>query len=350
MRTLLKLHNLEIITKRPVAVPLHRAFLFISTITVASSGLAAEEREQEDDKGIFNIVLENDSFAGADRDYTSGIRFSWLSPEKHMPPLARSAAHVLPLAGDGKKRISIAAGQSMFTPENISRTNPLASDRPYAGWLYGSMGMVSDTGKTLDNVMLTLGVVGPLAQAEQTQSFIHHVVSSPHPEGWHHQLDNEPGIIVTYERKWRAIYEFSPFGMGADVTPHAGINLGNVNTDAAAGITFRLGYDLPADYGPPRIRPSLPGSDFFIPTQELGGYLFTTIGERAVVRNIFLDGNTFGGGPHVDKKIMISSLQVGAAMTYGQTRLSYTQVFMTKEYDTQQHPSVFGAVTLSCRF
>ena len=37
-------------------------------------------------------------------------------------------------------------------------------------------------------------------------------------------------------------------------------------------------------------------------------------------------------------------------MTYGETRLTYTQVFMTKEYDTQKHPSVFGALTLSHRF
>jgi lipid A 3-O-deacylase len=129
-----------------------------------------------------------------------------------------------------------------------------------------------------------------------------------------------------------------------------GINLGNINADAAVGATFRLGFDLPADYGPPRIRPSLPGSDFFIPTKELGGYLFTTIGVRAVGRNIFLDGNTFGNSPHVNKEIMVGSLQVGAAITYGEMRLSYSQVYMSKEYTTQQHPEEFGVVTLSCRF
>jgi len=325
-------------------------FLIAAFLTVASSAFAAEERKDEDDKGIFNVVVENDSFAGTDRDYTNGIRFSWLSSEESMPTWARSVAHILPLASDGNKRISIAAGQSMFTPKDITTSAPRPGDHPYAGWLYGSVGMVSDTGKTLDNVMLTLGVVGPLAYAKETQVFVHQVIGSPHPEGWHNQLKNEPGAILTYERKWRGIYEFSPFGMGADITPHVGGNLGNVNTDATVGATFRLGYDLPADYGPPRIRPSLPGSDFFIPTKELGGYLFTTIAERAVGRNIFLDGNTFSDGPHVNKEIMVSSLQVGAAITYGQTRLSYTQVFMTKEYTTQQRGSAFGAFTLSCRF
>ena len=72
--------------------------------------------------------------------------------------------------------------------------------------------------------------------------------------------------------------------------------------------------------------------------------------ERAVARNIFLDGNTFRGGPSVDKKNLVGSLQVGAAVTYGQARISYTQVYMTKEYDTQKHASEFGTITLSYRF
>lgn len=330
---------------------MHR--FIISTVfflTISASAIAAEEVRDDDSKGIFNVVIENDIFAGSDSDYTNGIRFSWLSSEEHMPGWAQSVARALPLANDGHKRFSIATGQSMFAPEDLSRRDLVMGDQPYAGWLYGSVGMVSDTGKTFDNVMLTLGVVGPLSYAKQTQKFVHHVTGSPQPEGWNNQLKNEPGIVLTYERKWRGLYEASPFGIGADVTPHVGVNLGNINTDASVGATFRLGYDLPADYGPPRIRPSLPGSDFFIPTQELGGYLFTTIGERAVGRNIFLDGNTFSDSQNVDKKNFVSSLQVGATVTYGQTRLSYTQVIMTKEYDTQKHASAFGALTLSYRF
>ena len=212
-----------------------------------------------------------------------------------MPLWAQQIANALPLASGGNKRISIAVGQSMFAPEDLSRRDQVAGDQPYAGWLYGSVGMVSDTGKTLDNVVLTLGVVGPASLAEPSQKFVHHAVGSPQPQGWDNQLKNEPGIMLTYERKWRSIFSLSPFGLSADVTPHAGVNLGNINSDAMLGATFRLGYDLPADYSPPRIRPSLPGSDFFIPTQELGGYLFTTVGERAVVGSAVLGGDPVTG-------------------------------------------------------
>ena len=238
----------------------------------------------------------------------------------------------------------------MYAPDVIGSRIPDPRDHPYAGWLYGSIGMVTDTGNTLNNVMLTVGVVGPLAYAEQTQKFVHHITDSPQPKGWDSQLNNEPGVILTYERKWRKIYEFSPFGLGTDFTPHVGFNLGNINTDGSVGATLRLGYDLPADYGPPRIRPSLPGSDFFIPTKTLGGYLFTTVAARAVARNIFLDGNTFKDSPHVNKKKLVNSLQLGAAVTYGQTRLSYTHVLLTREYTGQRRKPAFGALTLSRRF
>jgi lipid A 3-O-deacylase len=328
-----------------------KTLLLFAFLLAAAYPAAAQERLLEDNKSIFNVVFENDIFAGSDRGYTNGIRFAWISSEEEVPDWARwTANNLLPLAPEGKKRISIAAGQSMFAPGDLSRTDLIVNDRPYAGWLYGSVGMVSDTGKRLDNAVLTVGVVGPWALAEPVQKFVHHVVNSPQPRGWDNQLDNEPGITFTYERKWRGLYEASPFGVGVDVMPHVGMNLGNVNTDASLGATLRVGYDLPADYGPPRIRPSLPGSDFFIPTQDLGGYFFASVEERAVARDIFLDGNTFQDGPSVDKKILVSSLQLGVAMTYGASRLSYTHVFMTKQFDTEQGHPVFGALTYSYRF
>jgi len=324
--------------------------VFIYFLVLPTMALATEERDEKDSGSILGLVIENDSFTGTDKNYTNGIRFSMLSSEDKLPHWINSLASALPLADNGNKRISIAAGQNMYTPTDITQKNPPTTEQPYAGWLYGSVGIVSDTGKALDNVMLTLGMVGPLSYAEQTQKIVHNLIDSPYPQGWRHQLKNEPGIILTYEHKWRQMYEFSPFGVGIDITPHLGGDLGNVNTDAIMGATFRLGYDLPADYGPPRVRPSLPGSDFFIPTQKLGGYIFTTFAEQAVARNIFLDGNTFTSSPHVDKEILVSSLQSGVALTYKEARVSYTQVYISKQYATEEHPEKFGVLTFSWRF
>ena len=175
-------------------------------------------------------------------------------------------------------------------------------------------------------------------------------MGSPQPQGWNHQLKDEPGINFSYERKWRQLFEAEAFGVGVDIMPHIGANLGNVATNASIGTTFRFGYDLPSDYGPPRIRPSLPGSDFFIPTKKISGYLFSTVEMRAVGRNIFLDGNSFQDGPHLNKRTLIGNLQIGAALTYKDARISYTQIYITKEFKGQKAGSQLGAINFSYRF
>ncbi len=321
-------------------------------VSAISTGAEAQEKERisEDEKGIFNVVWENDIAAGTDRGYTNGVRLSWLSAETNHPEWLDNVTSFLPVQQDGHKRVSIALGQSIFAPDNLLVRIPDPSDRPYAGWLYGSVGVVSDTGNTLDNMVLTVGIVGPHSYAEQTQKFVHSAIDYDYPLGWDNQLKDELGLMLTYERKWRGLVEAEAFGLGADVVPHVGANLGNVSTSASVGTTLRVGWDLPADYGPPRIRPSLPGSDFFIPTKDISGYLFTTVEGRAVARDIFLDGNTFRDSPSVDKENFVGSLQVGAALTYGDARLSYTHVFMTQQFETESQPEQFGALTVSYRF
>ena len=304
----------------------------------------------EDDKAVWSIVWENDIFSGTDKNYSNGARIAWNSAEANAPDWLRWSADWLPINNEGNKRISAALGQNIYTPEDKTLAAPNPQDRPYAGWLYGSVGISSDTGKVLDNVMLTLGVVGPSALGEQTQDFVHDAIDDDIAQGWDNQLEDEPGFILSYERKWRSMAEWSPFGLGADVTPHVGFNLGNVNTSANAGATLRIGYDLPQDYGPPRIRPSLPGSDFFVPEQAIGGYLFATVEGRGVARDIFLDGNTFKDSPSVDKENFVGSLNLGVALTIEETRISYTHAFLTEEFETQREPQQFGIVSVSHRF
>ncbi len=138
--------------------------------------------------------------------------------------------------------------------------------------------------------------------------------------------------------------------MGADITPYAGADLGNVLTQAAGGVTLRIGFDLPADYGPPRVRPSLTGSDYFAPQRDFGWYLFAGTEGRAVARNIFLDGNSFQDSRSVDKRPLVADVQFGVAMTIGQVRFAYTHVLLTKEFYHQKSSDAFGSFSASVRF
>jgi len=66
-------------------------------------------------------------------------------------------------------------------------------------------------------------------------------------------------------------------GLELDLTPHAGGALGNVYTYANAGFTVRYGKRLVSDLGPMRIRPSPPGSGFFVPADTFSWYAFVGV-------------------------------------------------------------------------
>ena len=305
----------------------------------------------KDKKGIITVSLENDIFANQDNNYTNGFRISYLSPEDKIPYWLDKTANLLPIIDtSGNKRYGFEFGQNLFTPDDISLNNPPTTDQPYAGWLYGSAMLISDNDNTLDTFQITLGMVGPSALGEPVQDSVHNMIDYQQPQGWDHQLKDEPGIILSYDRKYRNVFEMSPFGMGFDITPSAGFNLGNIYTDASVGLMSRLGRDLPSDYGPPLIRPSISGSQFFVPTKDFGWYLFGGVGGRAVAHNIFLDGNTFQDSPSVDKENFIGEAQMGLTVTISDTRISYTHVLRTDQFKGQKSPDEYGAVTVSVRF
>jgi lipid A 3-O-deacylase len=319
--------------------------------TTTNKPISPTNSPVKDTKGVWTFSLENDFFADEDNNYTNGFRASYLSPESDVPAALINLANLLPMMNtEGNKRYGFEFGQTIFTPDDISLTNPPLTDQPYAGWLYGSAILLSDNDDTLDTFQVTLGMVGPSALGEQSQDTVHSLIDYQQPQGWDTQLKDEPGVILSYDRKYRNVFELSPFGMGFDITPSAGFNLGNIYTDASVGAVARLGRDLPSDYGPPLIRPSISGSQFFVPTKEFGWYLFGGVGARAVAQNIFLDGNTFRDSRSVDKENLVGEAQAGIAITIGDTRISYTHVLRTDQFQSQNSPDEYGAFAVSVRF
>ncbi|MEJ2469892.1 MAG: lipid A deacylase LpxR family protein [Desulfuromonadales bacterium] len=335
--------------------------LFLSglcLLLMIGSPVLAADFSAPDRSGILSVQVENDLWgSGADRYYTHGTRISYLSSEE-TPAWLKQAARLVPIFSRvGHLRTSYAIGQSIFTPEDITRRELIEDDRPYAGWLYGAVGLISDhrvrdgnlQSNRFDSLELNIGVVGPNAFAEETQTWVHKIVDSPKPQGWDNQLRNELGLMLVYDRQWQAQYISEIAGLGVDVTPHVGGTLGNVMTSLSFGTTLRLGQDLPSDYGPPTIRPSLPGSGFFRPTRGFGWYLFAGLEGRYVLHNIFLDGNTFRSSHSVDRIPWVGDLQAGLVLTWGDVRLSFCNIFRSDEFDGQKSSTEFGSISLSMR-
>lgn len=317
----------------------------------------------EGDSGIISFQVENDSVARTDRNYTSGLRLSYLSPEVAVGELPERIARNVPVLDlDRKLRFGIAVGQSMFTPEDIKARGLIVDDRPYAGWLYLSLSLIGyqdssdEVGVTgavgaVQALTLDVGMIGPSAIAKSTQNEFHRQIGSPIASGWRNQLRDEPAFVLTYERQWRQwSADEVDLGVGRfdfDLMPHLGAAVGTVMTAASAGATVRFGQGITRDFGPPRIRPSLPGSGHFR-HGDIAWYLFAGAQGRAVARDIFLDGNTFRSSHSIAKEPLVADLQAGVALNLGDVRISYTQVYRTRE-SPLLGPHRFGAIAVSWR-
>jgi hypothetical protein len=267
-------------------------------------------------------------------------KLPWFSSEK---ALADSGEEL-------KGRASFSLGQSIFTPEDTDSVQVIPEERPYAGWLYVGFGIVANQGtRRFDKIELELGMIGPYSFAREVQTFWHSLFGIHVPEGWDNQLKSEPGAVLYYEQARRYDRRII-LGLEADIIPHFGGSLGNVFTNASAGIIFRLGSKLDDDFGPPRIRPSLPGGVFFRSGHGFSWYVFSGLEGRAVLRNIFLDGNTFTDSHRVDKKILVGDVQAGVVMQWNRFRISYTQIFRTKEFKGQDQGDIFGSLSFSYHF
>lgn len=303
-------------------------------------------------RGTFSLIYENDIFAGTDRNYTNGIDLAYLSAPNAAPRPAQWLARTV-LRADQHDIIyaGIGIGQSIFTPRNTEATAPLPDEHPYAGWLHATFLTAVDSGKTLDTLSIDLGLVGPSSGAEWVQNHVHELIGSDEANGWDNQIQDEFGFVVSYERKWRALAEWRRNGLGVDVIPHAGVSIGNVLTQAATGLIFRLGQDLANDYGPPRVRPAQAGAGFFAPRDHFSWYLFVGASGRAVAYNIVLDGNAFrDGGPSVNRKPLVAEGQAGLVLQMGRVQSAFTVITRTDEFDGQGKQELFGAISLSMKF
>jgi hypothetical protein len=303
------------------------------------------------ERGTWTALWENDVFGGTDRNYTNGNRLSYVSPEAGMGGLHGPIARALLFADENDRiRWGLAAGQSLYTPRNTEARQPLPDQHPYAAWAYGEYSVYAQDRDSLRMIGLQAGLVGPSAQGEWVQNNVHEIVNAYEVNGWDNQLADEPAFALMYERKERALIAGEYLGLQLDVVPHIGLALGTLRTQASTGMTLRFGDDLRRDFGPPRIRPAMGGSGFFEATPSLNWYFFAGGEIRAVARNLFLDGNTWKDGPSVDKKPFVAELQYGLVLQYDSIQFAWTFVTRSRQFDEQERPQQFGALSLSVKF
>jgi lipid A 3-O-deacylase len=334
---------------------------------------AIDSPETEDDKknpgqySSFLAYFENDLFADTDQYYTNAVKFTWLTkdvreyrqvlpkwlmPATRLAPRVSQAPEEKPLA---LYNVAFSLGQDIYTPDNIETPTLLEKDRPYAGWLYGGLALHRKTINLLDTFELSVGIVGPSALGEDSQNSVHRYRDIDEANGWDHQLRDEPGFLLSWQRHSRMASIEKKGGFCTDFIPHYGVTLGNVLSTFNTGAESRIGYRIPKDFGTSLIRPGSILSDPFLGAEDsnsmfFGFHFFFGVDGRAVGQNIFLDGNTWEDSHSVDKKTFVMDAYGGIAVHYRCFKITYTHVWRSKEFTDQDKPQLFGSLSLRYTF
>ena len=208
----------------------------------------------------FTLMDEND-FKWSDKYYTNAIQLAYTSPvlfqENSAPDWLAATLRFTPLAVSSSTtpaeyRFHFGIAQEMYTAKYSDRYPP-PGDHPFAGLLYSSFGLSSETADRLDVLELSLGVIGPGSLARQTQNEYHDLIGDDRFRGWPNQLRNEPLVQLAWERRYRVpLHREESFGI--DLIPLIHLEAGTVRSYATSGSHLRLGWNLPEDFGVDTLR------------------------------------------------------------------------------------------------
>ncbi len=346
-------------------IKLKTAFLkTLLVIAVVNCSVAAPSsgqfRPPEPPRGIFSFTLENDVWLKLDEGYTNGLNFAWISPVlngkekssflKFFYGLNRkilgSRSGLLKDNDEEKRFVAFSLHQAIFTPEDLSKTELITGDRPYAGLLAVNTHLVRINHKHQDVFGLTTGLVGPHSFSEKAQTWLHETYDWTRPRGWKNQLKDEPVLDLWFSRVW-LLYGHQLGNEGLNHGFKFGLNaqLGNLLTSAGAMIEFNLGLNFRPElevFSPAPLFNSLSVGR----VEKFCLFGFLRMESRVVVRNLLLEGNTFITSPGVKINRFYGQITTGLGYRNAFSAARFYLVLRNKEFQGQKYYDPYIGLTV----
>ena len=288
------------------------------------------------------VTIDNDLIAirGAgvppDYDYTHGatVAISWAgAPESLRRALGRR--HNCPGA-EARHRgciaTALAVGQRIYTPRHDA-AEPVAGERPYAGWLYAAAMVRVVARDYVRSLGAEVGVTGPPSLAEPVQNGVHRLLHNEAQRGWTHQLSAAPGFAVRYDEVRRSEWEVGRMGLAA-IALRWGATAGTVVTGFAGGAEGTLGLrgDLPWSPSEPEVaRPT-----------RLS--VLVAFRQDAILHNVFVEGR--GASGRAEPRPFVGQAELGVRYRRRTVAFEYRHVVRGREYRAQPAAHRYGSVTV----
>ena len=320
------------------------------------------------ERATWRFEFDNDVFFNKDNKISSGwslqrhsaVAGSWETLED-VPGFVRRWGKAIPtLTEEGLVyRAGIAIGQVIQTPDDLSRSDLIEDDVPYAGALTLQGTWYAFNDDEFRGFEITSGVVGPPSLAEQTQKTVHKLIGSTDPKGWNNQLDTEPVINLNYMRKKKIWRWGNPAGLSFDTAINGNVGLGNLFTQASTTLEMRFGHNMPRGfvYIPDPIGFSMHYKASLKPANPQAASFYATLVLRgsAFAHNIFLDGNTFRDSHSVDKEPLVGQVIPGLHYERQHWSIHFNVMVSTDNVDTSKAPAAegrerLGSIDIEWRF
>jgi lipid A 3-O-deacylase len=275
------------------------------------------------------ITVENDSVLGSDNNYSHGTELEWVGD-------------IILGEDDETEQVGYGIHQLIYTPMDITIAGDQPNDRPWSGlttafretWKFSEAEDVRSR--------IEVGVLGPSAMSEESQTWFHDITGNRKPMGWDNQLPDEPVLNYYHERRHPLL------GYGADgpwrffADAIYGGTVGTVFINGMGGVVLRAGWNVPPRHIPTGIGPKL---------GQKGPYVYA-IGETdgmLVLHNATISDSLFRKrDPGVEQKIerAVGTYRYGVVAGYGGMSISYTMNERSNEFEGQEKTMDWGTITM----
>lgn len=319
--------------------PFIRSLLLLPVLlSVPGSFALAQDRTSE---SAVRVVIDNDLFALSmgkpdDHDYTHGTRILLSTPGA--PAFLRRLVADVPGCGTAAARrtgcamSTLEIGQEIYTPR-VEGVTPIPGERPYSGWLYMAPAVHHIAGGRARSLRLLFGTTGPPSLAEEAQDGMHELLGEQERQGWIYQLQSELGVGLAFDERIGLERSLGGPARGA-LSVGWGAVLGSVRTAAHVEVLARLGFRNDIPWSPE------------LPQWSTGARWYGLAGVRQslVLRDLFVDGNTFHDSPSAERIPWARELTLGVGVRSDAYAVEYRWVQRGREYEAQVDPHAWGSV------
>ncbi len=310
--------------------------------------------QKNDQIQSMRVSFDDDYFnyrgEGTDREYTAGTKIDFFYSKNNKRRFLDRM--LMELSGHPDNLYGWGIAQLTYTPNNISTSDIVYGDRPYAGLLYLNHSLVSSDIEKKQKITteLDFGVIGKYSLAGQTQTFVHKLIHYQVAKGWGNQIASD--VILNYFISYEKLLVQPSENL--EIIARLESNMGTWKNTFGFGFTFRAGLfnSYFSNYENPVYRGN-PGQTN-TNNRKFQFYFFMRPIFRAVMDDATLQGGFFShnSSPYTLTKDQITNSHMefnyGFVISKNRLGISFSEKLWTEEIKNSVNQQI-GNITIYTR-